>query len=205
VEVHQGAHNTLLDLNEPVPETKKVADFLAGITDPRLSNAKDLILGDAQRLQDFESCQQYLKTLISNKTTQEKHERQISGIKHGRQTSSYKGRRLNTPDKDTSEKLEDVTAWTYTKEEWSKLTGEERAKVKQLRKDRKSNRSRTRGPNIRNALATTQVGGNDASYNESYQDGSVNPASESSDSDDNQANAGSPTRCSGRSVIGRQN
>lgn len=62
VEVHQSAHNTLLDLNEPVPETKKVTDFLAGITDPRLSNAKNLILGDAQRLQDFESCQQYMKT-----------------------------------------------------------------------------------------------------------------------------------------------
>jgi hypothetical protein len=34
VEIHQGARNTLLDLNEPVPETKKVTDFLAGITDP---------------------------------------------------------------------------------------------------------------------------------------------------------------------------
>jgi flagellar capping protein FliD len=59
VEVHQGAHNTQLVLNESVPETtKKVTDFLAGITDPHLSNTMDLILGDAQRLQDFESCQQ---------------------------------------------------------------------------------------------------------------------------------------------------
>jgi hypothetical protein len=42
VELHQSAHNTLAELNEPVPETKKVTDFLAGISDPRISNAKDL-------------------------------------------------------------------------------------------------------------------------------------------------------------------
>ena len=43
VESHQSAHNTLAVLLEGVPETKKVTDFLAGISDPRLSNAKDLI------------------------------------------------------------------------------------------------------------------------------------------------------------------
>jgi len=59
-----------LDLEEAVPEAKKVTDFLSGITDPRLSNAKDLILGDPQKLQNFELCQQYLKTLVYNKTTQ---------------------------------------------------------------------------------------------------------------------------------------
>jgi hypothetical protein len=75
VEMHQVA-----DLDEPVPETKKVTDFLAGITDVRLSNAKDLILGDTQKLQNFELCQQYLKTLVYNKTTQEKHEHQVSDI-----------------------------------------------------------------------------------------------------------------------------
>jgi hypothetical protein len=78
--MHQEAHNTLADLDEPVPETKKVTDFLAGITDVRLSNAKDLILGDTQKLQNFELCQQYLKTLVYNKTTQEKHEHQVSDI-----------------------------------------------------------------------------------------------------------------------------
>jgi len=60
-----------------------VTDFLAGITDSRLSNAKDLFLGDPDRLQNFEACQQYLKTLVYNKTTQEKHERQISAAQQG--------------------------------------------------------------------------------------------------------------------------
>mmetsp|Transcript_680 Transcript_680/g.982 ORF Transcript_680/g.982 Transcript_680/m.982 type:complete len:243 (-) Transcript_680:729-1457(-) len=80
VQIHQSAHNTLAELNEPVPETKKVTGFLAGINDPCLANSKDLVLADATKLNDFEACQQYFKTLIFNKTTQEKLKRQISGV-----------------------------------------------------------------------------------------------------------------------------
>ena len=36
---HQQAHNELLFLEEPVAETKKVTDFLAGIRDPKLETA----------------------------------------------------------------------------------------------------------------------------------------------------------------------
>jgi hypothetical protein len=91
VEMHQNAHNTLSELDEPVPETKKVTDFLAGITDSCLGNAKDIILGDPNRLQNFEACQQYFKTLVYNKTTQEKHERQISGIQQGSENKVKNG------------------------------------------------------------------------------------------------------------------
>jgi hypothetical protein len=90
VEMHQAAYNTLSELGEAVPETKKVTDFLAGITDPRLSNAKDLILGDIAKLQDFEACQQYLKTLVYNKTTQEKHERNIASVQGNPKVDSAK-------------------------------------------------------------------------------------------------------------------
>jgi hypothetical protein len=83
VEMHQAAYNTLAELHEAVPETKKVADFLAGITDTKLSTAKDLILGDPGKLGDFEACQQYLKTLVYNKATQDTHERKISGVLGG--------------------------------------------------------------------------------------------------------------------------
>ena len=60
-----------------------MTDFLAGIIYSRLSNAKDLILGDPDRLQNFEAYQQYLKTLVYNKTMQEKHEQQISAAQQG--------------------------------------------------------------------------------------------------------------------------
>jgi hypothetical protein len=72
VEMHRSTHNTLAELDEAVPETKKVTDFFAGITDSRLSNAKDLILGNPDKLQNFEACQQFLKTLVYNKAAQEK-------------------------------------------------------------------------------------------------------------------------------------
>jgi hypothetical protein len=143
VEIHQNTHNTMADVDEPVPETKKVTDFLTGITDSRLSNAKDLILGDPNKLQNFEACQQYLKTLVYNKATQEKHQRQISGLGQNQDKSTNKtedgkgktcgGKQANggTPEGGK------VVARQYTKAEWSKLTPEQRAKVKELRANKK--------------------------------------------------------------------
>jgi hypothetical protein len=49
--IHQDAHNELFDLEEVVPESKKVNDFLMG---------------------NFELCQQYLGTLIQNTNAQSK-------------------------------------------------------------------------------------------------------------------------------------
>jgi len=138
VEMHQNAHNTLSELDEPVPETKKVTDFLAGITDSCLGNAKDIILGDPNRLQNFEACQQYFKTLVYNKTTQEKHERQISGIQQGSEnkvkngegkTKNANGKRTNADNTNDSK----VVARQYTRAEWFKLMPEQRRKIKDLR------------------------------------------------------------------------
>jgi len=199
VEMHQEAHNTLADLDEPVPETKKVTDFLAGITDARLSNAKDLILGDTQKLQNFELCQQYLKTLVYNKSTQEKHERQVSGL--GRQSGVGKHRRTEG---ESSEKGGTVTARTYTQEEWSNLTKDEREKVKELRKLRNKNKgNKTQG--ARNTSAVQRENEDDSDDDSSYAD-------ESDDGSDDKANVSSlnkqvspsssapPTRRTGRSL-----
>jgi hypothetical protein len=92
VEMHQVAYNTLAELNEAVPETKKVADFLARITDTKLSTAKDLILGDPAKLGNFEACQQYLKTLVYNKATQDTHEWNVSGVQGGNGKGKGKGK-----------------------------------------------------------------------------------------------------------------
>ena len=83
-------HQELEICNEAIPEMKKVTDFLASITDPRLDNAKDLILGNATYLNSFMEMQQYIVTLVSNKKMQSNHERQISevDIRHG---SQHKG------------------------------------------------------------------------------------------------------------------
>ena len=152
VQIHQSAHNTLAELNEPVPETKKVTDFLAGINDPRLGNAKDLVLADATKLNDFEACQQYFKTLIFNKTTQEKLERQISGVtgdrkrnnknKHnnnqGNGTGPNNNKRGRTGNNNNNANLNNVQVKSYTRDEWMALSDAQRAKIKALRAARKA-------------------------------------------------------------------
>jgi hypothetical protein len=94
VEIHQNAQSTLAKLNEVVPNTKKVTGFLVGMMDLLLSNAKDLILGDLQKLQNFELCQKYVKTLVYNKITQEKPERQAASVQASNGSTSTGKRNL---------------------------------------------------------------------------------------------------------------
>jgi hypothetical protein len=65
LEAHQKEHVTLADLGEPIAESKKVDDFLKGITDPRITTNKQIIDSDQTKLNDFEACAQYLKTSVS--------------------------------------------------------------------------------------------------------------------------------------------
>ena len=147
VQIHQSAHKALAELNEPVPETKKVTDFLAGINDPRLTNAKDLVLADATKLNDFEACQQYFKTLIFNKTTQEKLERQISGVT-GDRKKNKNNNQSNGPGPNNNKRSRkggnnnntnnNMQVKSYTREEWLALTDVQHAKIKALRAARKA-------------------------------------------------------------------
>jgi hypothetical protein len=121
-----------------------------------------LILGDTQKLQNFELCQQYLKTLVYNKTTQEKHERQISSL----------GREAGKGDRGSPERTGNITARTYSREEWSKLTKEEREKIKELRKHRKRARRNTPGARGVSVVQHDDSGDDD---NSSY-DGSCSSA-----------------------------
>jgi hypothetical protein len=63
---HKQVHNELLFLDEPVAETKKVTDFLAGICDPKLETAIQSCMGDELKLTNFEMCQQCFKTIVEN-------------------------------------------------------------------------------------------------------------------------------------------
>jgi L-rhamnose mutarotase len=59
---HQKAHNELFTLGEVLSESKKVQDFLRGIEDSSFATFKGIVLGDNTKLENFELCQQYLKT-----------------------------------------------------------------------------------------------------------------------------------------------
>jgi hypothetical protein len=83
VSIHQDAHNELFDLEEVIPESKKVTNFLKGILDPHLTVRKQIVLGDPAKMGNFELCQQYLGTLIQNTYAQSKLERNVSSANTG--------------------------------------------------------------------------------------------------------------------------
>jgi hypothetical protein len=72
VSVHQEAHNELFDCKVAVEDSKKVDDFLNGIQDPGLVVRKTVVLSDPLKLGDFEACQQYLSTLVTNMSNRAK-------------------------------------------------------------------------------------------------------------------------------------
>jgi len=155
VEQHQDGHNTLADLDEPIPETKKVTDFLSGITDPRLNNSKDVILGDVAKLQDFEACQQYLKTLVFNKSTQDKHERHIAGVHSPHDGGKQRGGKRKGGKSKTKE---DLTK-NYTKVEWFKLLAEQRERIKEARNNAKKQQKEQSEEKLRQTAALATAGG----------------------------------------------
>ncbi len=94
---HQQAHNELLFLEEPVAETKKATDFLAGICDPKL--------GNEQKLTNFELCQQYFKTIVENTKTRTKSPsdiREIVKVGIAKDKKRAKQKKSKTSDDDRS-------------------------------------------------------------------------------------------------------
>jgi hypothetical protein len=53
VAIQQNAHQDLICLNEPIPENKKVRDFLNGITDPQCATIKLNVLSNNTYMNDF--------------------------------------------------------------------------------------------------------------------------------------------------------
>ncbi len=64
VAVHQQAHQDLLRLEEPIPENKKVRDFLAGITDPQCAAIKLNVLSNQLFMNNFLQAVNYIAGAI---------------------------------------------------------------------------------------------------------------------------------------------
>ena len=80
VALHQDAHNELEDCNEAVPETKKVTDFLAGISCPLLQMGLHIVMSDPLKLSNFDVTQQFLGTLVANQANHNQIKNDESGI-----------------------------------------------------------------------------------------------------------------------------
>jgi hypothetical protein len=93
VALHQDAHNELKDCNEAVPETEKVADFLAGISCPLLQMELNIVMSDPMKLSNFDVRQQFLGTLVAyqaNHNRIKNDERGISKVETFKKSNKFK-------------------------------------------------------------------------------------------------------------------
>jgi hypothetical protein len=137
VSLHQEAHNELMDLEEPVPEAKKVTDFLKGIQATELSIGKSIVLGELKYLSDFEACQQFLGTLVLNTTIQAKAERNVSAV-HSNSGGSGSG---------GSSLVDKVKGGSYSDAQWGGLSSSEKDRVNKYREGaahKKKNKNKQR-------------------------------------------------------------
>jgi len=69
--LYQTAHNEILDCDptEAIPESKKVSEFVNGITDLKLESTGSVVLGNPRMLHDVQMCQQNLSTTMENRAT----------------------------------------------------------------------------------------------------------------------------------------
>ena len=134
VALHQDVHNELEDCNEAVPETKKVADFLAGISCPLLQMGLNIVMSDPMKLSNFDVTQQFLGTLVANQANHNRiknDERGISTVETFKKSNKLK---KGKGGKGTGGKrLEDRF---YPKDEWNRLTQEQRNKVTEMARER---------------------------------------------------------------------
>ena len=156
---HQQAHNELLFLEEPVAETKKVTDFLAGIRDPKLETAIQTCMGDEQKLTNFELCQQYFKTIVENTKTRTKSPSDIReiakvGIVKDKKKAKQKKSKSNDDDKLPSGIV--IHSGQYSAKDYNKLKPFEKAKVKQLREEAKKKEKKDKSEARNVAAVTTQ-------------------------------------------------
>ena len=142
IAVHQKAHNELLSLNEPVPETKKVSDFLAGITGDILQTSKEVIAGSPSKHSSFEACQQYLKTVYTaRKLTGSQSGNGARSIKRLRQDTKKKGKgkggKDRAPTQSSMKPGEKLHTGSYSAAEYRLLTSDEKSFIRAKRLEEK--------------------------------------------------------------------
>jgi hypothetical protein len=117
VEIHLTNLNELALLNRLVSETKKVADFLERISAPSLMTAKENVLGDNDKLQDFLHCQQY-RTQVRLSLKEQKVTTTSSAAVAT--TSCWSNNNSNGGQKKKIQKVSSVLTKHYTANEWSR-------------------------------------------------------------------------------------
>jgi hypothetical protein len=97
VAIHQQAHQDLIRLGEPIPENKKVRDFLHGITDPQCNNIKLNVLSNQEFMTNFAQAINYMASAIDmitkNSTTSIRQISQSTTGQSGNRNNQGRGNR----------------------------------------------------------------------------------------------------------------
>jgi len=153
VAIHQQAHQDLDRLGEPIPENKKVRDFLDGIMDPQCNSIKLNVLSSPVFMNNFAQTINYVASAINMILTNIPSSRQISEINTERSSGRGRGRggrggqngrgrggrgrrRNNNSDQSTATTAgSDTRPLTrgYSREEWQNLSRSEKHKIYRAR------------------------------------------------------------------------
>lgn len=141
---HQKAHNELLELGEPVAETKKVTDFLASLQDSNLAELSKFFSMFPDKMDNFEFIQQTVKTyLTNNKPYVQEHrdQRSIKGISTNKGKWNGKPNARGKKPDGKGRNSDNQGCNHYDKEQWWALSEEQRASIIAARKKKEPKRS----------------------------------------------------------------
>ena len=139
IETLQRAFTDLESTGETVSDERKVRILMTGVNDPRLESAKNQILATPTLRATFESASNFLAEVLDNKVSYSAANRKQARISSVNYTPN-KGKGKNNKNNKNTEEKKDLTDRYYKPNEWAKLTGEERQRVRDARDKRDKRR-----------------------------------------------------------------
>jgi hypothetical protein len=121
-------------LREPVSETKKVTDFLAGILCPKLDMAKAHILGMDILNENFSAYQNYIKPYHLNVKESEKIQMNVAQVQQTSNASSNQG---------SYQPKKKPRKGQISNKDWNNLTGTQKEAIRVKRAADKLQKKRT--------------------------------------------------------------
>jgi len=128
---HQEAHYNLELYGEIVSESRKVTDFLRGISDPLCNVAKGIVMATPNYLNNFTDAALFIASTLNITLSNTSSKRNISKTN----TQGHQNRNIGGKNK---KKL----TRHYTAEEWKMLSEEERQKIRNARNAKKNARDK---------------------------------------------------------------
>jgi hypothetical protein len=137
VAIHQNAHQDLISLNEPIPENKKVRNFLNGITDPQCATIKFNVLSNNTYMKDFHEMVNYVASAIDITTKNTSTAaRQISELNRSNISNGSRGRGREQGrggrgrgGRGRSDSSTTSSTRSYSAEEWQNLSYSQKQEV----------------------------------------------------------------------------